>query len=219
MPVLTRIRRRQTIRMRFFFDERKATQAAAFLLGLHQEPMSHLRLIKLLYLADRQSLIEIASTITGDRFLSMAHGPVLSRCLDLIQKPLRGEPSYWNEHIERDGVRTVALLADPGWESLSEYETTILERVFERYRSETDWQIVDHTHALPEWEDPGRSARPIDPAQILRFAGYSEREVALAIEDAEAVYGFHAAMARIQAAAHTSPQTPEGVKAAIAATT
>ena len=196
MPVLTRIRRRQTIRMRFFFDERKATQAGGFLLGLHQEPMAHLRLIKLLYLADRQSLIEIASTITGDRFLSMTHGPVLSRCLDLIQKPLHGEPSYWNEHIERDGVRTVALLADPGWGSLSEYETTILERVFERYRSETDWQIVDHTHALPEWEDPGRGSRPIDPAQILRFAGYSEREVALAIEDAEAVYAFHAAMAR-----------------------
>ena len=196
MPALTRIRRRQPTRIRFFFDEQKATQAAGFLLGLHQEPMPYLRLIKLLYLADRQSLIETGATITGDRFVSMTHGPVLSGCLDLIQNPPRGGPSYWNEHIERDGVRTVALIGDPGWRSLSEYQTTILERVFERHRSEADWQIVDHTHALPEWDDPGRSPRPIDPAQILRFAGYSEDEVALAIEDAEAVYGFHAAMAR-----------------------
>ncbi len=196
MPVLTRLRRRQTTRMRFFFDERKATQAAGVLLSRHDGPMSYLRLIKLLYLADRQSLIETGSTITGDRFVSMKHGPVLSRCLELVKNAAPQETSYWTQHIERDGKHTVALLADPGQGSLSEYQTTVLERIAERHREETDAEIVDHTHALPEWENPGRSARPINPAQILRFAGYSDDEVALASEDAEAVYAFHAAMAK-----------------------
>ncbi len=196
MPVLTRLRRRQTTRMRFVFDERKATQAAGVVLSRHDGQMSYLRLIKLLYLSDRQSLIETGYPITGDRFVSMKYGPVLSHCLDLVKNAPLDKATFWTQHVGRDGKHAVALLGDPGLGSLSEYDTTVLERIAERHREEADWEVVDHTHTLPEWEDPGRSSRPIDPAQILRFAGYSEEEVTIAIEDAEAVYAFHAAMAK-----------------------
>lgn len=39
--------------------------------------MSYLRMLKLLYLADRESLKETGHTITGDRVVAMEHGPVL----------------------------------------------------------------------------------------------------------------------------------------------
>ena len=44
--------------MEFFFDERKAAQAASVLLERHGGSMPYIKLIKLLYLADREALIE-----------------------------------------------------------------------------------------------------------------------------------------------------------------
>ncbi|MGE0134681.1 MAG: hypothetical protein AB7L91_10365 [Dehalococcoidia bacterium] len=44
--------------MQFVFDERRAAQAAAQLLELRGGRMPYMKLIKLLYWADRESLIE-----------------------------------------------------------------------------------------------------------------------------------------------------------------
>ena len=44
--------------MRFVFDERRAAQAAARLLDKHGGTMPWLKLVKLLYLADRAALVE-----------------------------------------------------------------------------------------------------------------------------------------------------------------
>jgi hypothetical protein len=57
------------------FDERKATEAAAYLLRLRGGRMSYLKLIKLLYLADREALSRWGFSVTNDRHVSMPHGP------------------------------------------------------------------------------------------------------------------------------------------------
>jgi uncharacterized phage-associated protein len=57
--------------VRFPFDERKAAQAAAYLLKKHDGRLNFMKLIKLLYLADRKSLLENGKPITGDRMLAM----------------------------------------------------------------------------------------------------------------------------------------------------
>jgi len=49
------------------FNERKATEAASVLLRLRGGQMSHLKLIKLLYLADREALDRWSVPITHDR--------------------------------------------------------------------------------------------------------------------------------------------------------
>ena len=69
----------------FIFDERKAAQAAAHLLRRHGSSMPYIKLIKLLYLADRQSLIETGYTITGDQLVAMSDGPALNRVLFFIE--------------------------------------------------------------------------------------------------------------------------------------
>ena len=48
---------------------------AARLLKLHGAAMPYLKLIKLLYLADRQALLELGRPISCDLFVSMPHGP------------------------------------------------------------------------------------------------------------------------------------------------
>ena len=70
--------------MRLRFDEKKATQAASGFLVLSGGKLNYLKLIKLLYLLDRATLLAWGRTVTGDHYYSMKHGPVLSEVLDLI---------------------------------------------------------------------------------------------------------------------------------------
>ncbi len=46
--------------------------------------MSYMKLIKLLYLADREALARWGRPITTDTYVAMKHGPVLSYILNLI---------------------------------------------------------------------------------------------------------------------------------------
>jgi uncharacterized phage-associated protein len=49
------------------FDESKATEAAAFLLSRSDQTMNYMKLIKLLYLTDREALIRWGRPISTDR--------------------------------------------------------------------------------------------------------------------------------------------------------
>ena len=57
------------------YREDKATQAAARLLRLAGGKLNHMKLMKLLYLADRRALIQWGRPITFDWYVSMPHGP------------------------------------------------------------------------------------------------------------------------------------------------
>ena len=172
--------------MDFIFDERKASEAASVLLERHDGAMPYIKLIKLLYLADREALIETGVPITGDRFVSMRFGPVLSRVLDLINGPDAVQDSVWHSYIARRGYDAV-LVGQPGSAHLSDYESDVLEAVFDSFGREKAWDVVARTHALPEWTDPGHRAVPIEPEDILRYAGYDEDEVRAVAEQAAAV--------------------------------
>src|SRR5712691_464729 len=67
------------------FSERRVAQMAAYLLGREKGRMNYLKLIKLLYLADRESLKRHGHPISDDRYVSMDHGPVLSTTFNLIK--------------------------------------------------------------------------------------------------------------------------------------
>ncbi|MCX6915882.1 MAG: Panacea domain-containing protein, partial [Verrucomicrobia bacterium] len=59
-----------------------------------------MKLIKLLYLADRTALLRWGRPITTDTYVSMDRGPVLSRVLDLAtDEDLPGQTSIWAKHI------------------------------------------------------------------------------------------------------------------------
>ncbi len=171
--------------MRFVFEERRAAQAASVLLERAGGAMEYIKLIKLLYLADRAALIETGSPITGDRFVSMKYGPVLSNVLNLIKEPKPREDSIWHRYIERRRFDAV-LMGSAECDRLAKYETDLLNGIFDSYGDWKPWAVVNHTHSLPEWRDPGETSIAIDPAEILRFAGYSDDAVDLAIGQSEA---------------------------------
>jgi uncharacterized phage-associated protein len=169
--------------MRLRFNERKATQAAACLLQLRGGKMSYMKLIKLLYLADREALLRWGRPITTDRYVSMNRGPVLSGVLDLAtdgEDP--NSPSIWANHIGEPANYEVQLKSDAGQDELSEVEIELLKKVFQEHGNKNRWELVELTHKLPEWKNPQGSAIPIAYRDILKAGGKTELEIT-AIED------------------------------------
>jgi uncharacterized phage-associated protein len=171
--------------LRFHFNDRKTAQAAAFLLKSGGGTLNYMKLIKLMYLADRAMLLAKGIPITGDRMVAMKHGPVLSQVLDFINNgPDDGDnESAWFEYIEapegydvslKDGAHAAAEELD----ELSRYEMGVLKSIFEKYGAMDKWELVNLLHQiLPEWADPGASASPIRPEQILRAEARPEEEI------------------------------------------
>lgn len=138
--------------MYFSFGTRKIVEAAATLLRAEAcRRMSYLRLLKLLYIADRESLRESGRPIVGTRPVAMDFGPVLSEVLDLVNGQ-HADEAVWSEFIRKDGY-AVALEKDPGVLSLSRHEIERLTKTSEEYRNTDDWEIVKQTHAFEEWKN------------------------------------------------------------------
>jgi uncharacterized phage-associated protein len=174
--------------MTFRFNERKAAQAAAYLLRKRGGTWSYGQLIKLLYLADRQKILDRGAPITGDRLVSMQHGTALS----LIYEVIRDGPSedlgrVWAEYVSAPRDYQVQALKNET-DELSRYELRVLDDIDRQFGSMSFSQLRNYTHQLPEWEDPGQSSRTIPPERILRVSGRPQEEIDLAKEKAETAW-------------------------------
>ncbi|MBZ5618758.1 MAG: SocA family protein [Acidobacteriia bacterium] len=170
--------------MMLLFNEAKATQAAARLLTLRGGTMSYVKLIKLLYLADRDALIRWGRPITTDRYVSMDNGPVVSRIYDLIRnEPPPNSFRIWRKFISNPENYEVRLLGDPGSAELSRPEQELIDEVFAQHGLQNRWRVVDYTRSLPEWTYPDGGALPIECRDILKAADKTEKEIS-AVEEA-----------------------------------
>jgi uncharacterized phage-associated protein len=169
------------------FDQRKALAAASLLLEQGGGRMPYMKLIKLLYAADRESLLRFGKPIVGGHYYSMKFGPVLSEVLDLVKHApdvLGPFGVEWADRFERVGYDVQARGAtDPG--SLSEAEVQILRDTWDLFARLDQFQLSDLTHRLfREWKDPGEGAQPITAEDILRTLGKTDEEIEEARQDA-----------------------------------
>lgn len=143
--------------------------------------MSYTKLIKLLYLAEREALARFGAPLTYDSCVSIPHGPVLSATLNRINEPEIYEDGYWDKHIAPKHNYEVGLknpeAAVPN-DQLSPAEEALIDEIFQRYGHMDRWELVKFTHTLPEWTDPEGSSLPISPDEILLSEGYSREDVA-----------------------------------------
>ena len=141
-----------------------------------------MKLIKLRYLADRKALDTWGRPITTDNYVSMRHGPVLSRILNLIGLgPETDTVSPWTQIISKPRNYAVSVLcaAGPPDDELSQAELDLIAEVFAEDGSKSPRSLVNFVHNLPEWKDPGTSSIPIEYADILKALGKDNEEIAL----------------------------------------
>ena len=167
----------------YIFNEGKAAEAALYLLSLNDGKLAYMKLIKLLYIADRISLSKYHASITTSSYYSMKLGPVTSEILDRIKHPSDyARDSYWNRAIRTEGYNVIQQKEFVPW-FLSENEMETLEAVDRKYKNGDQYALSEITHSFAEWRNPGDSSIPITIDDILSATIEDEKERARAMED------------------------------------
>lgn len=176
--------------MATLFDERRTAEAAAFLLHKANGALPFIKLLKLMYLAERLSLQRYAEPLTGDRLVSMDHGPVLSRTYNHIKGARQASEGGWDTWVaDKEGhivaLRDPSMIRSPEQDllHLSESDLEVLGEIWGEFGHWDRWALVKYTHdALPEWEDPNGSSLPITYSRLFQALGYSPEQTNLVVE-------------------------------------
>jgi uncharacterized phage-associated protein len=167
--------------MSFIFDSHRASQLAAYLLSLSPgRRMNYMLLLKMLYLADRESLKEEGVPLTGDDAYALDYGPVLSKIYDLIRPTAQSrlsekERAVWESHLATEGYDLV-LKHPAGTDELSRYEKELLAGVHARCQAADPFDLSEQTHDFEEWRKNyvPRTAMHIPLDDILEAVGRKE---------------------------------------------
>ncbi len=156
-------------------DVEKAIQAVGVLLRKEGKRASRLRILKLLYIADRTMLEKTGSFILGARLVAMKHGPLHSELLDLINGQHIDE-AIWSRHFRNIGRDVVLEGDEPDVGKLSRHEIQLLNEIADARTNSDDWQVADETHQFEEWKkhypDPTKStAHPIPIEDLIDATG------------------------------------------------
>ena len=142
----------------FDFDARKAALAMAYLVSrMAGQKTDKVKLMKLLYLADRDHFLREGRPITGDDPYAMPYGPVPTLSLNLLDGQFDqghdGEVFAYLETSDRD----VCLKKLPEPLGLEDSEKKILDEIIERYGKIETWTLERQTRKLPEYQRVNRS--------------------------------------------------------------
>jgi uncharacterized phage-associated protein len=173
------------------FSARKVGQMAAYFARRQGGQINILKLMKLLYLADRESMAQHGSPISFDKFVAMDHGPVLSRTLNLINGTYPEQiAADWDEWISDRENHQIACNRDfsrDDLDQLSDADLDVLNVVWREFGHMNQWDLRDYTHQhITEWTNPNGSSLPIREVDILRAVGVSQTEAERLAEEIRA---------------------------------
>jgi hypothetical protein len=167
----------------------KLVQVTGYLLKKYDNKrLNYTKLIKELYLADKDSLRATNQTITGDAYVSMKNGPVLSGLYDLIKGKYK-DPSvqmFWDSRFSTDGRDLVAVVDRIPEGKLSRFEKQALDAIDGKFHSKNYGQMIAYVHdpdVCPEWQDPGLSSMPIKMQDLLAGIGRTQEEIEWILEE------------------------------------
>lgn len=159
------------------YNDRKAAQISAYFALRSGGRINVLKLIKLVYLAQRSFVEKYDALMLYEKLVSMDNGPVNSLTLNHING--LAPDGGWAEFItDRDnnevGLATQAITEDD-LDELSRAELAVLAETWEKFGHMTQWELVELTHReCGEWEDPRGSSTPIPYERLLKALGKSD---------------------------------------------
>lgn len=140
----------------------KVAQALGFLLSLDDNcKMNRVKLIKLLWAADRIHIRRYGRTITNlNDYYAFPHGPVCSLALDIARLNNiehdgafnTDEIEYLNDFFTSDNKDT-SMQKSPGNDFLSESDEEALRDAWEKFKDIEPFDLADKiSHQYPEWK-------------------------------------------------------------------
>jgi len=164
------------------FDLDRCVEAAGVLFSTTEtKTMGRMRLLKLLYLANRRSLRDTGDPIVDDDSCAMKNGPVLSHTYDLIKGTAADVKALatWQKHFRVVDSIQIQMLDDPGTDHLSDYDVNTLHEIACQYKQMEDEDISELTHDFEEYErnwDGKHNVERISEYDLLRGIGYTVEE-------------------------------------------
>ena len=137
-------------------ESEKIIQALCYVLQ-RVKKADKLKLVKLLYLADKYHILRYGRTVTGDEYWAMDYGPVGSITKDILsldKDMLSREYQPANRLLKKAGKHDFVVggaCTDDDLDLLSETDREAIDFVAERFGRLTSSQLVDYTHRYPEW--------------------------------------------------------------------
>ena len=138
--------------MKDIFDFKRTLASVAYILNKENGTMSYSRLLSLMYIAERDFLLEKGYSLTGDTIYISNEGPVLT----FISRLLRGDDTQaylWEEFLETDMSspnRIVSLIRDPGNSFLSRAKIRIIDAVYSRVGAFSEEELKQYIFSLEE---------------------------------------------------------------------
>jgi uncharacterized phage-associated protein len=174
-----------------YMNIEKLVQATGYILRKYDNGrLNYTKLIKELYLADKDSLRAANQTITGDTYASMKNGPVLSGLYNLIKGRHNDTRAqiFWDSRFSTDGCDLVAVVNRIPEGKLSRFEKQALDDIDDKFHSKNYGQMIDYVHdpvICPEWKDPGLSSIPIKIDELLASIGRTQEEIEWVLKENE----------------------------------
>lgn len=138
------------MKIEYQFDVEKAVATMVTLLK-DIGPTDKLKLIKLLYLADRDCFLEFGHPITGDQPVAMDHGPVPSACLDVLNGEIDSDVFSFLHVRDRTVELDEAVPSD--MKGFTDEEAQVLKKTLEKYGHMSTGELYRLVHRLPEYKD------------------------------------------------------------------
>ena len=135
-------------RISFAYDQQKANQALLWLLHRHGGTMDKLKLVKLVFYADREHLRQYGRPIIGGQYVAMRHGPISSELYDQLKVAAeKGRLPF----TVQDRTQVIADgQLDEG--DLSESDMQVLRWVYDEYGFCDPYRLRNMTHELEAWK-------------------------------------------------------------------
>jgi uncharacterized phage-associated protein len=169
---------RGTLAMRMFdftfstspagFRSKKAAQAAGYFVHRNMPKIDKMKLIKLLYLAERESIEKRGRPMFFDQYFSMKDGLICSSALNGINGQL--DHLIWSSYIlktDRKTIKPVGPLTPKDQDQVSKSDLDILDDVQKKFGHMTASQIRHWTHQnCTEYQKVLMGRRPISYRDI-----------------------------------------------------
>ena len=146
-------------KMKFAYNRKKAIQVLLWFLNKHGGQLNRLKLVKLIFFADREHLAKYGRPIVGGVYYTLKHGPVCSELLtDIQNSDSDATLPFQNQNDSYDVSSTGDHINE---DFLSESDIEILEAIEQKYGHYDRFKLRDLTHELKAYKQNDPEAKGV----------------------------------------------------------
>lgn len=149
------------------FDVATAAQSAAFFIRSEGGRIDYLKLVKLMYLAEREFMEQYDEPFFYDVFYNMDHGPIPSTVMNLINGEIKHRA--WSKYVGKRCLDEVESKNSFDLDHLSPAEMKILKGLWKKFGKKSGFELAQWTHDnCDEWQKPKDKRSPLTHQTVFR---------------------------------------------------